>query len=284
METYKLINGIDMPKLILGVPLICATAHITEKQFVEALINAFSVGLRGFDTSHDYGQSEPLLGKWLPKIRVKFELKREQYFINTKIGNGQQKEGYIERYVDDALKRLKCDYLDAMLLHWPVPDVFVKNWEKLVRVYETGKVKAIGIANAKVRHLEQIRNAGLTAPHILQTEIHPLNTCLEVRKYCIINKIQLQACTPLCAMLPIIRNNETLNIIARSYNVSLGQLILRWHLQNGIAPVFRSFNKEHLRQMSDVFSFSLSEEDMNRISTENINYRYHPESINCPGF
>jgi len=282
-KTVELRNKIKMPRLILGVPMICEAAYVTKDLFRKTVINAIEFGICGLDTSHDYGQSEPILGKIITKM-IKNGLQRESIFITTKIGNTQQTEENIERYVDEALRRLKTDYLDAMLLHWPYPDVFIRNWEKLVRVYETGKVRSIGIANAKIRHLEKIEKAQLMLPHILQTEIHPLHTSEEEQLYCNEKGISIQACTSLCSMIPLIRNNEVLNEVADNHGKAVAQIILRWHIQKNLCPIFRSYNEKHLQEMASVFDFELSKNELEAISNQNIDYRYHPESVNCPGF
>lgn len=283
METLTLSNNILMPRLILGVPMICEAAYVTKDLFCHTVKNAISLGICGIDTSHDYGKSESILGELLSSL-MKKGLKRDSFFITTKIGNSQQLEGHIEKNVDDALKRLRLDYIDAMLLHWPYPGVYIKNWEKLIRVYEKGKVRSIGIANAKVRHMEKMTETGLMLPHILQTEIHPLHTSEEEQIYCMKNGIGLQACTSLCSMIPLIRENEILKGIANTHNKTVAQIILRWHIQKNICPIFRSFNDEHLRQMATVFDFELNSNEMTTISEQNEDYRYHPESVNCPGF
>ena len=276
-------NSVEMPRLILGCPLILSTANISKEKFFNTISTVLNIGIRGLDTSHDYGRSEDLLGTVLSRL-MKKGLDRNSFFLTTKIGNGQQIEGNIEKYVDDALRKLKLDQIDTMLLHWPLPDVYLRNWEKLTKIYEKGKIKAIGISNGKIRHLEKIYESGLMLPHILQTEIHPLHTCELEYDYCVKNDIALQACTSLCSMVPMIKENDVLLSIASERNKTLPQIILRWHIQRNISPIFRSFNDKHLKEMADVFDFSLNDVEMKRISSQNINYRFHPESLNCPGF
>ena len=281
--TRKIRNGIEMPYLILGVPMIAEAANIMEKAFCKTIVDAVGLGISGFDTSSSYGKSEKLLGEMLSKIKQN-KKNYSPLFVTTKIGNGQQIRGNIEKYIDKALQKLKIDKIDAMLLHWPYPDYYIHNWEKLITIYKSGKVRSIGIANAKIRHLEAIRKEGLMMPHILQTEIHPLNTCTDLRQYCHNHNIALQACTSLCSMTPLIRESKSLLQIASNHQKTLPQIVLRWHIQNGISPIFRSFNSKHLAEMANVWNFELTNEEMDRISAENINYRYHPESPNCPGF
>ena len=278
-KIYKLSNGVLMPSLSQGLPLIGDLRNTTKKELFRVLDETISLNIFGLDTSHEYGKSEKWIGDYLSNNKSLIN----KVFITTKIGNSQQEEGNIEECVNQALKTLKVDQLDLMLLHWPYPG-FVENWDKLIRVYEKGKIKAIGIANAQIRHLEQIKNNRLPLPHVVQTEIHPLNTCMPLQKYCKLNKIQLQACTSLCVMWPIIRNQKVINDIAINHNKEFAQIILRWHIQHGIAPIFRSFNYSHLKSMSDIFDFNLSDDEMLLIDELNMNYRCNPESLNCPGF
>jgi diketogulonate reductase-like aldo/keto reductase len=213
------------------------------------------------------------------------KVNREDIFIVTKIGNGQQYEGHIHQCVDQSLKTLQTDYIDLMLLHWPAPDDYIENWKKLEKVYLSGKVKAIGIANTQIRHLDKLFNANVECvPHVIQTEIHPFNTCNALVDYCKEKNIMLQACTALCQMIPMVTENKTLQTLAKHYNRSIAQIILRWHIEQDIAPVFRSYSKKHLEEMLDIYNFELSVSDRALIAGLNTNYRYHPESLNCPGF
>lgn len=278
-KIYKLSNGVLIPSLSQGLPLIGDLRNTTKKELFRVLDETISLNIFGLDTSHEYGKSEKWIGDYLSNNKSLIN----KVFITTKIGNSQQEEGNIEECVNQALKTLKVDQLDLMLLHWPYPG-FVENWDKLIKVYEKGKIKAIGIANAQIRHLEQITNNRLPLPHVVQTEIHPLNTCMTLQKYCRMNNIQLQACTSLCVMWPIIRNQKVINDIAINHNKEFAQIILRWHIQHGIAPIFRSFNFSHLKSMSDIFDFNLSDYEMLLIDELNMNYRCNPESLNCPGF
>ena len=283
MEDIKLSNGIDMPRLFQGLPLIGRLASIDNNLFLTIIRNSYKYGIKGLDTSHDYGKSEEFIKYSLSKLKNE-GIDRSTFFICTKIGNSQQYEGNIEAYVDASLKTMGLDYIDLMLLHWPVPGKDIENWHKLESVYKKGKLRAIGIANAQVRHLKNLVENSEMPPHVLQTEIHPFNTCEEVRQYCAENNIALQACSSLCLMIDMVKYNPTLLSLSAKYNKSVAQIMLRWSLQSNIAPIFRAFKEYHLREMSDLFSFEISKEDMLLINSLNVNYRYHPESFNCAGF
>lgn len=283
MKDILLSNGVSMPRLIQGLPLIGGLAAISKEQFISIIHNSYQYGIRGFDTSHDYGKSEEYLRYAFAALRD-CGIDRDSFFVVSKIGNGQQYEGNIETYIDASLRTMGLEQLDLMLLHWPVPGKYLENWHKLEDVYKKGKVRAIGIANAQVRHIKTLVENSGTVPHVVQTEIHPFNTCNDVREYCSNYNIALQACSSLCLMIDMVKYNPTLLGLSAKYERSVAQIMLRWSLQSGIAPIFRAFKVNHMREMSDLFSFEITIEDMALIDTLNIDFRYHPESLNCAGF
>ncbi len=278
MEYIKLSNGIDMPCLIQGIPLAGPNAGMEYKEFDRIVHLSIDYGVRAFDTSAAYGPSEEAIGKMMPT------LKREELFFTTKISNGQQQKGNIEESVDRALRLMKTDYIDCMLLHWPYPG-YIENYKILEKEYKKGKLRSIGIANTQVRHIKRLQQNDITVmPHIMQTEIHPFRTegdMIEASKQ---NGIALQACSSLMGMRPMVFRNSLLNELAEKYKKTISQIILRWHIQRGVAPVFRAFKEHHLKQSTDVFGFTLCSEDINKISALNKDYRLHPESMNCPGY
>lgn len=212
-------------------------------------------------------------------------LRREDIFITTKIGNGQQHEGNIEAYVNMALENLKLSYIDLMLLHWPVPDYYINNWKKLEKVYETGKIKSIGLANCTERHLLALLDSGIKyKPHVVQFEYHPFRTVVGLVKMCKDNNIAIQAYSSLCQMIPLVTENKILKNMAIKYQKSIAQILLRWNIQQNIAPIFRSYNEGRIKEDALIFDFEINEDDMHRLFELNIDYKYHPESINCPGF
>lgn len=111
-----------------------------------------------------------------------------------------------------------------MLLHWPVPDHYIENWKKLEKIYRKGKVKAIGIANARVRHLKAMEDVAEIMPHVVQTEIHPFNVCEDLQEYCKSKHIALQACSSLCLMITLVKENPILLQLGVKYNKSVAQI------------------------------------------------------------
>lgn len=213
-------------------------------------------------------------------------LKREDVFVTTKIGNSQQRQGDIEEEINISLRNLKTDYVDLWLMHWPYPGCFEQTWDKMMKVYQEGKVRAIGVANYDVRHFKQLL-AGNPAvvPMVNQMEYHPLRTARHLKEYMDDNGIVTQAYAPLCRLVPPLKESPILNELAQKYGKSIGQIILRWHVQQGnVMPVFKSYNPKRFVENVDVLDFELTEDEMNSIYSLNQNYKYHIESINCPGY
>lgn len=285
MRYIELYNGVKMPQIMMGT----STDDFSGKK--DALFNhvknAIACGLSlktiGFDTARDY-QNEPLLGKLFEDFFKSGICTREDVFITTKVGNKQQRYSNMQKEIDMSLTALRLDYIDLWLLHWPLPDFWLNNWEQMTDIYKTGKVKAIGIANCRERHIREIKNAGLPMPHVMQVEYHPFRTINSFRDLCAENHIQIEAYSANCLMLPFVRDNYILNKIANNHKKTVTQIIMRWHVQQGVVPIFRSFNPKHIEENVDIFDFSLTESEMSEIFSLNENYKFHPESLNCPGY
>lgn len=283
--SVTLSNGVEMPLLVQGLPLILDFKDVSKKDFMELILYSIRSGVRAFDTSREYGKSETYIGCTLQRALKEGLVRRQDLFITSKIGNAEQYKGQIEAYVDHSLRTMKLDYLDLMLLHWPTPDYYLQNWGKLEKVYRSGKVRAIGIANCLERHLAAIEQAGFeTQPHVVQFEYHPFRTVPSLVAYCKGRGMQIQAYSALCLMIPMVVENALLKELALKYERSIPQIMLRWVIQQQIAPIFRTYKMKNLKSNLELDSFLLEEEDMRRISALNINYKYHPESLNCAGF
>lgn len=294
MQKRILNNGIEIPSIMLGTSICDRQSlsrfgnHVSDKllfkQMTDGVIYAVRNGVTGIDTGRDYN-NEPILGKIFNDLFKNHIVKREELFITTKVGNGQQRFCDMEKELEISLKSMKLEYLDLWMLHWPLPDFYIDNWKQLCKIYKSGKVKAIGIANVRERHLLEIENASVEfMPQIVQVEYHPFRTIETFRKMCEKRNIQVEAYTANCAMLPFVRENKLLNELAQKYDKSLTQIIMRWHVQQGVIPIFSSNNPKHISENIDVFDFDISDDDMKHIFNLNIDYKYHPESVNCPGY
>lgn len=278
-NTISLSNGVKMPMMAIG------TNWMKYKELRQIMQAGFNAGFRAIDTARDYG-NEPVVGDVLLKILKEGPYSREDIFITTKIGNGQQISGNIKNELELSLKNLKTDYLDLWLMHWPYPGYFEKTWEQMIEVYESGKVRAIGVANFEIRHFKKLLSLNPSViPMVNQFEYHPLHTSIELVKFMRDMNIRIQAYAPLCRLVPPLRESVFLNDLSRKYKKSIGQIILRWHVQQqDVMPVFKSYNIHRFEENIDVFDFQLSEVEMQGIFALNQNYKYHIESINCPGY
>lgn len=281
MSDYQdivLSNGVKMP------PIVETTNWMDYPLMKQQVTAGLKIGFLAFDTARDYG-NEPIVGQVMKECLAEQGLKREDVFITTKIGNGQQKLGNIEEQIDISLKNLQTDYVDLWMMHWPYPDYYVDTWHKMEKVYKSGKVRAIGMANYRIRHFEHLFNKGVEImPHCIQMELHPMRTVEDIVAYLRDKNIAIQAYSPLCRMIPEIRENKMLKDIAVETGKTVGQVILRWHIQNKTVPVFKSLKPKRLAENFDIFNFSLSEDQMKAISSLDQDYKYHLESASCPGY
>ena len=278
IQNIRFHNGIEMPPIIMSTNWM---DYPTMKRVVTA---GLKIGYRAFDTARDYG-NEHIVGQVLKECLQELGIKREEIFITTKIGNGQQRLGNIDQQIDMSLRNLQTDYVDCWLMHWPYPDHFVDTYHKMEKVYKTGKVKAIGMANFHVRHFEQLWKEGFDiAPHCVQFEHHPMRTADDILEFCRSHNIAVQAYSPLCRMIDAIKKSPILNEIANKKGKTIGQVILRWHYQHQSVPCFKSLKPKRLAENFDIWDFELTHEEMAVINSMDCDYKYHLESASCPGF
>ena len=278
IQNIRFHNGIEMP------PIIMSTKWMDYPTMKEVVTAGLKTGFRAFDTARDYG-NEHIVGRVLKECLAEQGLKREDVFITTKIGNGQQRLGNIEEQIEISLRNLQTDYVDCWLMHWPYPGYFVDTYHKMETVYKTGKVKAIGMANYHIRHFEQLWKEGFDiAPHCVQFEHHPMRTADDIFEFCRSHNIAVQAYSPLCRMIDAIKKSSILNDIAYKKGKTIGQVILRWHYQHQSVPCFKSLKPMRLAENFNIWDFELTQEEMAAFNSMDCDYKYHLESASCPGF
>lgn len=241
-------------------------------------------GIRCFDTAPSY-RTEELLGKVLHRAMEEKGLARGDIFVQTKIDAWQMQasQGSVEPYVRDALEKTGFDYFDSLLIHWPLPEYLESTWESFVRMRQAGLIRRIGICNVRMRQLEHIA-AWEPGPQIVQIERHPLRTCEAEVAFCAANGIAVQAYSPLCKMDERIRDSRALKSIAEKYGRSVGQIVLRWHMDTGVTPVFTSRKPQRVREYAQLDDFRLEKDELAAVSALNENYKMFLESWACPGF
>ena len=256
MQNVTLNNGIEMPILGFGVFQIP-----NESECEQAVIDAIKTGYRLIDTAASY-QNETAVGNAIKKS----EVPRNELFITTKLWASDMGYENTKLAFQKSIDKLQLDYLDLYLIHQPYGDVF-GSWKAMQELYHEGKIKAIGVANFHPdRVIDLIINSGFT-PAVNQIETHPFHQQIETQQFLTDNNVQIQSWGPFAEGKNDIFNNETLKTIAVKYNKSVAQIILRWLTQRGIIAIPKSVRKERMKENFDVFTFELSETEMQTITT-----------------
>lgn len=271
-STVTLNNGSEMPWLGLGVFRVENGPEATE-----AVKTAIVDGYRSIDTAAIYGNEESV-GEGIRQGIEEAGISREDLFITSKLWNKDfGYESGIEAY-GTSLKKLGLEYLDLYLLHWPVKGKYKEAWKALEHLYADGQVKAIGVSNFQIHHLEDLLKDADIKPAVNQIEYHPHLTQEALLAFCREQNIQAEAWSPLMAGEAM--NQPALQQIAQKYNKSVAQVILRWDLQNGVVTIPKSTNAARIAENAQLFDFELTAEDMEKISALNEDRRIGPDPDN----
>ncbi|ASJ55374.1 glyoxal reductase [Brevibacillus formosus] len=271
-DTTTLYNGVKMPWLGLGV------FKVEEGQELEqAVKTAIKHGYRSIDTAAIYNNEEGV-GRGIRAGLQEAGITREDLFVTSKVWNADLGyESTLAAY-ETSLKKLGLEYLDLYLIHWPVEGKFKEAWRALETLYKKGLVKAIGVSNFHVHHLEELLKDAEIKPMVNQVEFHPRLSQDELRAYCKEQGIQFEAWSPL--MQGQLLDNPVLKGIAEKYGKSIAQVIIRWDLQNGVVTIPKSTKEHRIVENASVFDFELSKEDMELIHALNQNHRVGPDPDN----
>jgi diketogulonate reductase-like aldo/keto reductase len=180
-----------------------------------------------------------------------------------------------------SLQRLKTEYVDLYLVHWPVKGKYVSVWKEMEKIYAGGKVRAIGVSNYLEHHLDELLETASVIPAVDQIELHPYLTQEKLVNYLHGKNIVPEAWSPFCAKKNNLLEEPILKEIAEKYGKTPAQVVLRWDIQRGIVVIPKSSNLSRQKENLDIFDFELSEEDMKRISSLNKDQRVgsHPDEI-----
>lgn len=277
MEYATLSNGVKMPMVGLG------THGIPNDQIGKVMALSYELGYRKFDTAWLY-QNEKYIGKAIQDNHIP----REDIFLTSKLHiNDLYFKGYhphsiniptksVKRAFEQTCKRLKTDYLDLYLIHWPFHD-FCKMWDCLVDLYEKGRIRAIGVSSFLPQHLDQLMGYSNIVPLVNQFEVNPFNSQIPETLYNQEKGIHVEAYASFgttrkteVASIDIINHPIFVNL-AQKKNKTTSQIILRWSIQRGISVIPRSKSKNHLQENLDIFDFTLDDEEMKLIDTINEN-------------
>ncbi len=264
-------NGVTMPTLGFG------TFGIAPEQAAQAVSTAIGTGFRLIDTAANYS-NEAEVGEGI----IRSGVARDELFVTTKLWIEQF--GYDEalRAFDVSMGKLKLDYLDLYLLHWPVPSEFEKTiaaYKALEKLHADGRIRAIGVSNFNPGHLDTLRARTTIVPAVNQIEINPLFSQQNLRAENARRGIVTESWSPLGGARKVARMLQIPQIVdvAKRHGKLPVQVVIRWHLQNGLVVIPRSTNAQHIAQDFDVFDFELSDADMATIDSINLNERGGPD-------
>ena len=271
-STTTLHNGTKMPWLGLGV------FKVEEGQeLINAVKTAITHGYRSIDTAAIYG-NEVGVGQGIREAVKETGIARKDLFITSKVWNSELGyESTIAAY-EESLAKLGLDHLDLYLIHWPVAGKYKEAWRALETLYKEGRVKAIGVSNFQIHHLEDLMKDAEIKPMVNQVEYHPRLTQKELQAFCQQQDIQLEAWSPL--MQGELLDNTDLQEIADKYGKSVAQVILRWDLQNGVISIPKSTKEHRIAENATIFDFELTADDTKRIDSLNQNHRVGPDPDN----
>ena len=261
-DCYELINSVKVPCIGFG------TWKMPQEIATNAVKCAINSGYRHIDTAAAY-QNEEYVGLGIKESGIS----RSEIFLVSKLPNDDHGYESTVKSCENSLKRLGVDYLDSYLIHWPVLNSNVDRleedicdtWRAFERLYNDGKLRSMGTSNFLQEHIEIIKKNFSTYPMINQVQMHPQNPQEEMIEYCRQNKILPEAWSPLIQGQAFKR--ELLIDMAEKYNVSIAQLCVRFIVQKGAVPIPKSSTPERIKNNADVFSFSITQEDMEKIAT-----------------
>jgi diketogulonate reductase-like aldo/keto reductase len=261
-------NGVKMPWLGLGV------WKAKEGEEVKQAVRwALEAGYRSIDTAAIY-RNEEGVGKALKESGVS----REEVFVTTKVWNADQGYETTLKAFEESRRRLGLEYIDLYLIHWPVKGKYKETWKALEKLYKDGYVRAIGVSNFQVHHLQDVMADAEIKPMVNQVEFHPYLTQKELLAFCREHQIQLEAWSPL--MQGEVVNVPLIRELAEKYGKTPAQIVLRWDLQHGVVTIPKSVKKERILENAAVFDFELSAEDMTKLDALNRNHRFGPDPDN----
>ncbi len=262
-EIQILNNGYPMPSVGLGV------YKISDEDMTKVVNAAIDAGYRAFDTAYFY-DNEASLGRALKDNGVD----REDLFITTNLWNDYQGYEKTFEYFNKSIENLQTDYLDLFLIHWPceADGLFLETYKAMEELYEQGKVKAIGVCNFNVHHLEKLMAQSSIKPMVNQIEVHPYFNQQELQEFCDRHDIKVTA------WMPLMRNRGLLDDpvivkIAEKYHKTPAQVVLRWHLAHNRIIIPKSQTPKRIQENIDILDFNLELTEVAEIDALNRNAR-----------
>jgi len=270
MPILTLNSGQKIPQLGLGV-------YKVTQDIADSLVqHAIDVGYRRIDTAALY-DNELEVGAAIRKSG----LPRNELFVTTKIWNDRQGYASSLEAIDEALEKLNIEYIDMLLIHWPVPkqDKYVETWHAFEHALASGRIKGIGVSNFEPEHLTKLMAAATVTPALNQVELHPGLQQAAVRAFDAPNGIATEAWSPLARGR--FSDNPVLLALAAKHGKTVTQVIVRWHIQIGNLVIPKTSHPDRLAENIDVFAFELDAADLAQVATLDANFRtgVHPNNL-----
>ncbi|MGK9044346.1 aldo/keto reductase [Mammaliicoccus vitulinus] len=252
MENHNLIDGQVLPQVGFGTYKLNGTSG------VHAIVNALNNGYRILDTAYNY-ENEGTVGKAIQESHVD----RDQIIVTSKLPGRYHSYDQAINAIQESIYRLGVEYLDLYLIHWPNPKQgkYVEAWKALIDAQKLGLIKSIGVCNFLEEHIETLEKETGVLPTVNQIELHPYFNQKDVLEYHKEKGIIIEAWSPLGRASEVI-NDAKIGQIAKKYNKTIPQIILKWHVQNGVVPIPKSTSIARQLQNIDIFDFYLESEDL----------------------
>ena len=261
-DCYKLCNGVEIPCLGFG------TWQTPDGDVAVSSVRcAIEAGYRHIDTAQAYGNEESV-GQGIRESGIP----REELFITTKLWNQHHSYELALKTFDESMEKLGLDYLDLFLIHWPNPIAFRDHWQKanadswkaMEKLYEEGRIRAIGVSNFRPHHLDELAKTANIAPMVNQIRLCPGDTEDEVVDYCRAHGLLLEAYSPMGTGK--IFSVPEMQALAEKYQRSVAQICIRWSLQRGYLPLPKSVTPARIQENLRVFDFELEDKDVQMIA------------------
>lgn len=256
VPSIELNNGLSIPSLGLGV----FEPDFDQAKTYEAVVQALEIGYRLIDTAAIYA-NESAVGKAISDS----EIPRNEVFVCSKVWNDNQGYEATLKAYDQSLKKLNLEYLDLYLIHWPVKEKRKETWKALEKIYEEGRVKAIGVSNYLVPHLNELFEYANVIPAVNQIEFTPFCFMEETEILCKSKGILLESYSPLVRGLK--KEHPVLKELANKYNKDTFQILIRWAIDHGIVTIPKSNSRNRLISNAAVFDFKLTENEIYLLNT-----------------
>ncbi len=253
-DRIRLIDGTTIPQIGLGV------WQVDQSVTAQVVGWAIDAGYRLIDTAQGYANEEGV-GQAIRDAGIP----RSDLYITSKLRNAAHERDSALRAFDETMKKLGFEQLDLFLIHWPLPErnQYVEAWKTLVELQQSGRIKSIGVSNFNQDHLERIIGETGVVPVVNQIELHPRFQQRDKREFHARHGIVIESWSPLGSGRLLA--DPVIDAVAKKHGKSIAQIIIRWHLQQGLVVIPKSVNRDRVVSNFDVFGFELDADDIKSI-------------------